>query len=123
MRGSGGAHDSAITLPFAERFHSGIGTATTERTQSAKMDPKQHAAYIKRFQNELLPRFDVYAKTLAAVLQEAAKRYAPLGIVQARHSKPGTEHQHAGTGGLPTPQGAQTPLFLAIAFCGNCSER
>ncbi len=48
------------------------------------MDSKQHAAYIKQYQETLLEDFTRYAEFLERILREAVKRYAPLAIVQAR---------------------------------------
>ena len=48
------------------------------------MNSKEHAACIKQYQDTLLAPFTTYAAYLERVLRKAVKRYAPLGIVQAR---------------------------------------
>lgn len=47
------------------------------------MDQSQLCQYITRYQN-LKTDFDTYAKKLIEILNEIAKKYAPLAIVQAR---------------------------------------
>lgn len=48
------------------------------------MKSKQHAAYIKQYQDTLLEDFTQYAAFLEQVLRKAVKQYAPLSIVQTR---------------------------------------
>jgi len=47
------------------------------------MDRQEHAQHVEHFQ-KIRPRFETHANIMSSVLWAAAKRYAPLAIVQAR---------------------------------------